>query len=362
MQHAFHAVYGVLSDRRALFLAFTTVMIAFAACRGGGSNPSESQQGLPLVRATTSAAQCINHIQPEGAPTFDEIDRSRLEPLMDGLRYYDIEEGGGETPQLVDAVSVEYTGWLEDGCMFDTSYPNQGPVNFPLLNVIRGWQQGFSTMQEGGTRVIEVSPSLAYGAIGFPPRIPPDATLIFHVNLVSKITIQEAQATVQAEIAEATAQAEDMRATIVAGGIPDDLPPSCQNSEQPEDAPAFGDIDFERLETLVEGVRYYDIEVGSGQSPELTDEISVEYTGWLTNGCLFDTSYVDEGPVTFSLNGVIEGWQEGLSTMQPGGVRVIEIAPGLAYGQRGSGNAVPPNATIIFYVELLGEAPAETGP
>ncbi len=351
---------GLFQDRRSLLLIFTVVTIAVIACgRDTSSAPSAGDQDLPVISVTPQQSQCINHIQPDGAPTFEQIEQDRFEAQADGLRFYDIEVGTGDTPTLADAVSIEYTGWLDNGCMFDTSYPNAEPANFPLLNLIRGWQQSFATMQEGGTRVVEISPDLGYGPTGFPPRIPPNSTLIFHINLINRITIAEAQATVESERAAATAEAADARATIVAGGIPDSLPSSCQNSQQPDDAPAFGDIDFDRLETLVEGVRIYDIKTGSGDSPALTDDVAVEYTGWLETGCIFDTSYPDEGPITFPLSNVIEGWQEGLSTMQPGGIRVIEIQPELAYGARGSGAAIPPNATIIFHVELIGDEPED---
>lgn len=216
MQFAFNALPGVLRDRRTFILILAVTTIAVVACRGSGSNPSASDQDLPVIDVTVSPAECINNVQPEGAPTFDEIDFDRLQPQQEGLRVYEIEAGTGDTPSIADAVSVEYTGWLENGCMFDTSYPNEGPTTFPLLNVIRGWQQGFSTMQEGGSRVLEIGPDLAYGSTGFLPRIPPNATLIFHVTLINKITIAEAQATVQAEIATATAEAEVVATEVAA--------------------------------------------------------------------------------------------------------------------------------------------------
>ena len=75
------------------------------------------------------------------------------------------------------------------------------------------WMATTVVLMEGGSRVIEIGPSLAYGAVGFPPRIPPQATLIFHVTLLNRVTIAEAQATIAAEIAAATAEAEARDAT-----------------------------------------------------------------------------------------------------------------------------------------------------
>jgi hypothetical protein len=203
--------------RRSLLLIAFALAVVILGCRGGGSNPSADDRDLPLIVPTVSKTSCVDKLQPEGAPQFADIDTSRFQDSATvGLRYYDIVEGTGDTPELVDAVSVEYTGWLADGCMFDTSYINETPVTFPLLQVIEGWQLAFSTMKEGGVRVIEIAPDLAYGATGRPPRIPPNATLIFRAELLSRITLAEAQATVAAEQAVATAEAESIFATATA--------------------------------------------------------------------------------------------------------------------------------------------------
>ena len=215
MQKALDGFSLPISHRLLVVVAIAAIAALAVACRGGGSNPS-SDDGLPFIEPTLSQTSCIDGSQPEGAPQFADIDMSRFIEQEEGLRYYDIVEGTGPTPSILDAVSVEYTGWLSTGCMFDTSYINEGTVNFPLVNVIRGWQQGFSTMQVGGTRVIEIGPELGYGTVGFPPRIPGNATLIFHVELLNRVTIEEAQATVEAEKAEATAQAEQASETATA--------------------------------------------------------------------------------------------------------------------------------------------------
>lgn len=216
MQHVLTSIRRALRARRALLLITAAIVITMVACRGGGSNPSPGDQSIPIIKPTTSSSQCINGIQPEGAPQFEEIDISRFEPLMEGLRYYEITPGTGESARFEDAASVEYTGWLENGCMFDTSHVNEGPTTFPLVNVIPGWQRSLITMKEGATWVIEVAPDLGYGEIGFQPRIGPDATLIFHLEFINKITIAEAQATVEAERAIATAEAEEFIGTATA--------------------------------------------------------------------------------------------------------------------------------------------------
>ena len=105
-----------------------------------------------------------------------------------------------------------------------------------------------------------------------------------------------------------------------------------------------------------DGLEYWDIKAGTGPTATAGHTVKVHYTGWLTNGKKFDSS-VDRGePFTFDLGGgqVIKGWDEGVAGMKVGGKRQLRIPPELAYGARGAGGAVPPNATLIFDVELLG--------
>jgi peptidylprolyl isomerase len=104
------------------------------------------------------------------------------------------------------------------------------------------------------------------------------------------------------------------------------------------------------------GLKYVDIVEGTGVSPEPGQNVTVHYTGTLENGTKFDSSLDRGQPFTFKIGvgQVIKGWDEGVMTMKVGGKRRLTIPPHLGYGQRGAGGVIPPNATLIFDVELLG--------
>lgn len=229
-----------------------------------------------------------------------------------GLQYVDLEEGEGQSPEAGWLVTVDYTGWLADGGKFASSFDTGEPVSFVIGRglVIPGWDEGVMSMNIGGTRLLRIPPELGYGDQGAGEVIPPNTTIILEVTL---------------------------------------------RDARPGAAETPPEVDESTYEQTESGLEYIDLEVGSGETPEAGQFVSVHYTGWLTDGTKFDSSLDRGRPFEFQLGtgSVIPGWDEGVSTMQVGGKRLLRIPPDLGYGDQGAGDAIPPGATLIFEVELL---------
>ena len=227
-----------------------------------------------------------------------------------GLLIEDTVPGTGAEAVAGQPVTVHYTGWLHDpaapngrGQKFDSSKDRGEPFEFDLGagRVIQGWDQGVQGMKVGGTRVLTIPPELGYGARGAGGVIPPNATLVFEVELLA----------------------------------------------EPERVP----------------LQYDDVVEGSGAEAVAGQRVSVHYTGWLFDpskpdgrGRKFDSSKDRGQPFRFHLGGgeVIRGWDDGVQGMKVGGTRILVIPPELGYGPRGAGGVIPPNATLVFEVDLLG--------
>jgi peptidylprolyl isomerase len=219
-----------------------------------------------------------------------------------GLASKVIKPGTGKThPGRTDLVTVHYTGWTTDGKMFDSSVARGAPSTFPLDRVIAGWTEGVQLMVTGETRRFWIPEPLAYGGTRDPRGM-----LVFDVELISFT-------------ASPTQPPPDVKAP-------------------PADA-----------KKTASGLAYKVITPGKGtRHPTSRSQVTVHYSGWTTDGKLFDSSVTRGEPATFPLDGVIAGWTEGVQLMVEGEKTRFWIPERLAYrGERA------PYGLLVFDVELL---------
>ncbi|GJM26406.1 MAG: hypothetical protein DHS20C16_28210 [Phycisphaerae bacterium] len=235
-----------------------------------------------------------------------------------GLKYYDIKVGDGEEPATGARVSVHYSGWDKNGKLFDSSVKKGTPFSFNTdKGVIQGWIEGVKGMKVGGIRRLEIPAALAYKR----------NDLIFEVEMLG----------------------------IESPGSANAAAAPKSNEPKKDDVPDPVQVSFEGLTpvTTESGLKYYVLKKGDGETPQSGAEVKVHYSGWLTDGTLFDSSVKKGEPFVFRTNGgVIEGWLEAISTMKVGEKRRLEIPPEIAYGARDRGK-IPPNSTLIFEIELI---------
>ena len=252
-----------------------------------------------VLAASTAAAQSVtlNVIPPPPDVAAPPPDAAKT---PSGLSSKTLAAGtGANHPAAADLVKVHYTGWTTDGRMFDSSVSRGRPSTFRVNGVIPGFSEGLQLMVAGEKRRLWIPESLAYK--GEPGK--PAGTLVFDVELLD---------------------------------IPNRPPPDVK--APPPDATK-----------TASGLAYKVIAEGTGgRHPKASSSVTVHYTGWTTDGKMFDSSVARGQPATFRLADVIAGWTEGLQLMFEGGKMRFWIPEKLAYQGKQA-----PYGMLVFDIELM---------
>jgi len=275
--------------------------------------PAEQAQAKEEAAPDKAAAEAPKPVDLPAPPDV-AAPPENAEKSESGLAWTVLQEGTGDAhPKEWDIVTVNYTGWTTEGKMFDSSTKRGRPAEFPLNRVIKGWTEGVQLMTAGEKRRFWIPGNLAYGepkpddphaAFG-----PPRGTLVFDVELLS-------------------------------------FKPAPKPPEAPKDVAAIP----KNAKKTKSGLGSRVLQKGTGKEhPAATSMVTVHYSGWTTDGQMFDSSIVRGNPATFGLNQVIPGWTEGLQLMVVGEKRRLWIPEDLAY----AGRPGRPAGMLVFDVELL---------
>ena len=269
------------------------------------ATPAVVASAAPEAAAAPSAAAA-----PAGIPAPDDVAAppKDAKKTASGLTSKVLKAGTSkEHPGDVDRVKVHYTGWTKDGKMFDSSVQRGEPATFGVTQVIPGWTEALKLMSVGEKRRLWIPAKLAYGEKA-PPGAPA-GDLTFDVELL--------------EIVAAPKTPEDVKAA----------PKTAKKTES--------------------GLAYRVLKPGTGKvHPKATDTVSVHYSGWTTDGQLFDSSVQRGAPTSFALNQVIKGWTEGVQLMVEGEKTRFWIPGNLAYGDKPTRPGAP-SGMLVFDIELL---------
>ncbi|MCG9879607.1 MAG: FKBP-type peptidyl-prolyl cis-trans isomerase [Bacteroidia bacterium] len=285
------------------YLLFAAAL-AFAVPSMAQDKPAKGKKG-PNEKSAKGQAKKESNTTKRNIKLNEEI------TTASGLKYKVTEMGSGRKVEIGDKVSVHYTGKLTNGTKFDSSKDRNQPFSFKVGGgqVIRGWDEGLALLHIGDKATLTIPSELGYGQRDM-GTIPPNSTLIFDIEVLDAVT--------------------------------------------PIKAAPF-DVKGKDTLTTASGLKYIIVKKGEGAKAENGKTVDVHYTGYLMDGRTFDSSVERGEPISFPLGQgmVIKGWEEGIALMHVGDKMRIIIPSELGYGANGAGGVIPPNATLIFDVELM---------
>lgn len=288
----------------------TAFLFALLACNKAADQATPKTEEKPAATADKPAD--IPAPEDVAAPPAD------AQKTASGLAWKSLSPGNGtDKPTAADTVEVNYTGWTTDGKMFDSSTKRGKAAKFPLKNVIPGWTEGLQLMSKGEKARFWIPVELAYN--NKPGK--PAGMLVFDVELVNVIAAPK---------------------PIPA---PDDVAAAPKGAKKTKS-----------------GLQYMVLTPGTGKDhPTKDDKVEVDYTGWTTDGKMFDSSVTRGKPATFPLGKVIPGWTEGVQLMVVGEKTRFWIPANLAYGDKPARPGAP-SGPLTFDIELKSIKPMPAMP
>lgn len=279
------------------------------------STPADDE----IAEVGAEASHAASSHDPHGrkpmadAPKPTEVDEGAFQTVDGGVKIADLTVGTGDAPVAGQYVTVHYTGWLQDGTMFDSSVHRGGrPFGFQLETgrVIQGWHKGVAGMKVGGKRQLVIPPDMAYGKRGSPPVIPPDATLVFEVELLELGDIRK--------------------------------------------VPELGEPNWADATQMAPGIKVLELAPGTGMAAVDGSPVTADLTVWKEDGSLFHSSWNE--PRTPGLmvgdGQPLEGIDKGMVGVRAGESRLLQLAPEVAFGEKGLPGQIPPNHTVIVQLDV----------
>jgi FKBP-type peptidyl-prolyl cis-trans isomerase len=261
----------------------------------------------PVIPAKADLIFDVELLDFVGMPELKKGVPDKQKKTASGMVYEPLVDGDGENPVAGDLVTLRFAYWHENGKLIECSEQNEGMIRGQVENLpLKFLKEAVVLLRKGARYRFEVPAELAFGDTARGPDLPANSKTIWELELVTVAKV-----------------------------------------------PKFELPAADKLQKTASGLQYEVLAEGDGKPPTKDDTVTVRYAGWLTDGTLFDASVMHGDTAQFGVGQVIPGWQEGLQLMKPGAVYRFVIPPALAYGSRGMGRVIGPDATLVFRVELV---------
>jgi len=273
---------------------------------GEGGNP---RAGIPAKADLIFVVELLDiPFVAKPAPEYRKLDEAQAKATEGCVKYEVLTAGTGALPAKESPVFVEFTCWNTSGKLIFSTVPSGAPA-FAYVNQFVPFMGEIAPLMKAGSHwLMEVPPELGFGERS-QANLPPNSVTVWQVRILEVLAFEK---------------------------------------------PEFALPTEDQLTTTASGLQYQIIKEGFGPKPNAAQSVKAHYCGWLTDGTQFDASYDRSAPADFPLNRVIPGWTEGVPLMKQGAIYKFVIPGNLAYGDSGRPPTIGPDATLVFYIHLLG--------